>query len=178
MRLGQSDVRPFRKEPFFMFIPTIGAHPAYRGHGDNEDPDRSGPCFKHGDPGFFSMYNNCSASIYDWREVKAKAPLRPTINARNHSYPQYRRVDGIVHYHDLDREPLATQDEAFWYRLNAVYLDMVHQVDTELGALLAAIDNNTNAPGLKDRTAFFVSSDHVRPPLVPARRAHLPSHDR
>eukprot|EP01047_Picozoa_sp_COSAG01_P089706 COSAG01_NODE_21736_length_887_cov_1.634518_2_plen_37_part_01 len=37
-----------------MFIPTIGAHPAYRGHGDNEDPDRSGPCFKHGDPGFFS----------------------------------------------------------------------------------------------------------------------------
>jgi hypothetical protein len=35
---------------------------------------------------------------------------------------------------------------------------MVHQVDTELGDLLAAIDNNTNAPGLKERTAFFVSS--------------------
>ena len=37
---------------------------------------------------------------------------------------------------------------------------MVHRVDTELGDLLAAIDNNTAAPGLKDRTAFFVSSDH------------------
>lgn len=37
---------------------------------------------------------------------------------------------------------------------------MVHRVDQELGDLLAAIDNNTNAPGLKDRTAFFVSSDH------------------
>ena len=72
----------------------------------------------------------------------------------------YRREDGIVHYHDLDREPLATEDEAFWYRLNSVYLDMVHRVDQELGDLLAAIDNNTNAPGLKDRTAFFVSSDH------------------
>ena len=106
------------------------------------------------------MYNNCSASIYDWREVRDKAPLRPPINPRNHSYPMYRREDGIVHYHDLDREPLATEDEAFWYRLNAVYLDMVHRVDQELGDLLAAIDNNTNAPGLKDRTAFFVSSDH------------------
>jgi|EP01043_Picozoa_sp_COSAG02_P010349 hypothetical protein len=51
-----------------------------------------------------------------------------------------------------------------------VYLDMVHQVDTELGDLLAAIDNNTNAPGLKERTAFFVSSGgfpHVC--LEPAR---------
>ena len=72
----------------------------------------------------------------------------------------YRRSDGIVHYHDLDREPLVSEDEAFWYRLNSVYLDMVHRVDTELGDLLAAIDNNTAAPGLKDRTAFFVSSDH------------------
>lgn len=92
--------------------------------------------------------------------MKEKAPLRPPINARNNSYPMYRRIDGIVHYHGLDREPLATQDEAFWYRLNAVYLDMVTRVDTELGNLLAAIDNNTNAPGLKERTAFFVSSDH------------------
>ena len=41
------------------------------------------------------------------------------------------------------------------YRLNSAYLDMVHRVDTELGALLGAIDNNTNAPGLKDRTASF-----------------------
>ena len=129
------------------------------------------------------MYNNCTASIYDWRDVKAKAPLRPVINARNNSYPMYRRTDGIVHFHDMDREPLATEDEAFWYRLNAVYLDMVSlpgygehtnlmvsqggsscaqvtQVDIELGNLLAAIDNNTAAPGLKNRTAFFVSSDH------------------
>ena len=148
------------KEPFFMFISTIGAHPAYRGSGDKEDSDRTGPCFKPGDPGYFSFYNKCTASIYDWREVKEKAPLRGPISARNASYPMYRRTDGIVHYHDLDREPLASEDEAFWYRLNAVYLDMVHRVDTELGDLLAAIDNNTNAPGLKDRTAFFVSSDH------------------
>ncbi len=109
------------KEPFFMFIPTIGAHPAYRGHGDPETaPNPSGPCFKEGDPGFFSMYNNCTSSIYDWRDVKEKAPLRPPISSLNHSYPMYRREDGIVHYHDLDREPLATEDEAFWYRLNSV----------------------------------------------------------
>ena len=37
------------KEPFFMFIPTIGAHPSYRGHGDPETaPNPSGPCFKEG----------------------------------------------------------------------------------------------------------------------------------
>ena len=34
-----------------MFIPTIGAHPAYHGSGD---PENAGPCFKEGDPGFFS----------------------------------------------------------------------------------------------------------------------------
>jgi choline-sulfatase len=62
-----------------------------------------------------------------------------------------------VHYHDLDA---LNDDEVFFYRLNAIYLDMVHNVDTELGELLAAIDNNKNAPGLADRTAFFVSSDH------------------
>ena len=149
------------KEPFFMFIPTIGAHPPYRGSGDPETaPNPAGECFQTGDPGFFSFYTNCTASIYDWREIKEKAPLRPLINAGNDSFPMYRRSDGIVHYHDLDREPLVSEDEAFWYRLNSVYLDMVHRVDTELGDLLAAIDNNTAAPGLKDRTAFFVSSDH------------------
>ena len=43
------------KEPFFMFIPTIGAHPAYRGSGDPENTDRSGACFQPGDPGYYSM---------------------------------------------------------------------------------------------------------------------------
>lgn len=126
------------KEPFFMFIPTIGAHPSYKGSG-GATPEG---CIKKGDPGYFSMYNNCTASIYDCasvrlraccplflpavifpaltlttnavsgRDVKEKAPLRPPINPGNHSYPMYRREDGIVHYHDLDREPLATEDEA------------------------------------------------------------------
>ena len=38
------------------FIPTIGAHPAYKGSGDKEDPDRSGACFKPGDPGCVPPY--------------------------------------------------------------------------------------------------------------------------
>ena len=38
------------------FIPTIGARPAYKGSGDKEDPDRSGACFKPGDPGCVPPY--------------------------------------------------------------------------------------------------------------------------
>jgi hypothetical protein len=94
------------KEPFFTFIPTIGAHPAYKGHGTKG----KGECFKgtvhpltspfcpalpsviplraEGDPGYWSFYNNCTGSIYDWQDIKKKAPLRPIINAGNVSYPK------------------------------------------------------------------------------------------
>ena len=139
------------REPFFTFIPTNGAHPAY--HGSIQS---TAPCFKYGQPGFFSFYNNCTASKYDWRDVRDKAPLRPKLPAEA-NHPAYRREDGIVAYRNL-----TTLDDEFFQRLNSVYLDMVNGVDALLGSnIIEPLNANTAAEGnVSQRTAIIVSSDH------------------
>lgn len=140
------------REPFFTFVPTSGAHPPY--HGSVRKPNDEGH-IHFGDPGYYSMYNNATSSIYDWREVKAKVPLRPKLPT-NSNFPAYRREDGIVHYRGL-----GVLDEDFFYQINSVYLDMVSRVDADFGEhILKPLASNTAAPGIVDRTAIIVSSDH------------------
>merc|ERR1719272_1182917 len=85
------------QEPFFTYIPTIGAHPPYRpsdggpdtatNNNNNNNDNTSGssrppssPATRHtpvyGEQGFFSFWNNQTTSMYDPDEIKAKSPLR------------------------------------------------------------------------------------------------------
>ena len=173
---SSSDIDAFlsenMQEPFFMYIPTIGAHPPYKTKSFDDagglklnlsEAFGGGTCGcgckdnrhvpSYGEPGFFSFWNNQTTTMYDPDEIKRKAPLRPFLAGDN--VPPYRRFqDGIPAYHNL-----TTLDETFFYQLNAVYLEMVSFVDAWLGEILDSIENSKNK-GLKDRTVIITSADH------------------
>jgi choline-sulfatase len=82
----------------------------------------------------------------DLIDANALPPLRPVLES------------GKPDYHRLIRETrrLNQLDDAFFRKLNAVYLGMIGVVDEMLGQLLQALDDS----GLADDTTVLFFSDH------------------
>jgi choline-sulfatase len=105
-------------EPFFIFLPGIGAHPPYSAPAD-----------------YFARYTA--------DQVRKSAPLRQLVPGNNK--PPHLQVDGITGYRNLTSFHLT--DDLF-YNLSAVYLGRISYVDYILGVLLDGLDasplvNNT-----------------------------------
>jgi choline-sulfatase len=108
-------------EPFFMFLPGIGAHPPY---GAPED--------------YYARYTSS--------DVRAAQPLRALVpgNAK----PPHLQAGGITGFRNLTSFHGGAADDELFYELQAVYLGRVAFVDYVLGALMRGIDasplaNNT-----------------------------------
>ena len=99
-------------EPFFLFLPGIGAHPPYGAPSD-----------------FFASYTS--------DQVRAAAPLRQLVpgNAK----PGHLQPTGITGFRNLTSFHDEGDDELF-YELAAVYLGRIAYVDYVLGVLMRGLD--------------------------------------
>jgi arylsulfatase A-like enzyme len=97
-------------EPFFIFLPGIGAHPPYDAPLD-----------------YYAKYTS--------EEVRQSAPLRQLVPGNNK--PPHLQVNGITGYRNLTS--FHSSDDLF-YNISAVYLGRIAYVDYILGVLLDGID--------------------------------------
>ncbi len=137
-RLASELLRNGPKEPFFLFNPTIGAHPPYRAA-------KKGSGFPFGTAGYYSMWDNSTGS-YAPSDIKARAPLRPFGLENKPLY--YEQIPTTRNLSSLDGD--------FFYRLNSVYLDMVTEEDAAFGRVLDALEANAS---LNKSVYFFFKTD-------------------
>lgn len=97
-------------EPFFIFLPGIGAHPPYDAPLD-----------------YYAKYSS--------EEVRKSAPLRQLVPGNNK--PPHLQVNGITGYRNLTS--FHSSDDLF-YNISAVYLGRIAYVDYILGVLLDGLD--------------------------------------
>ena len=95
------------REPFVAFVPATAASAPYIG-------DSGGSGFALGPPGYYSFFNNGSATSITAAQVRAQAPLRP---ARLINKPRYH--NRIPALRGLDDAEVLGSD--FFERINAVY---------------------------------------------------------